>query len=54
MPTRMTLFLTEAPTSAILGSNGLISTFELVERGGKMMLVLYEDPSVFVASEDDN
>lgn len=44
----------EAPTYAILGSNGLISTFELVERDGKMMLVLYEDTSVFVAPEDDN
>ena len=44
----------EAPTYAIRGSNGLSSTFELVERGGKMMLVLYEDTSVFVAPEDDN
>ena len=44
----------EAPTYAIRGSNGLSSTFELVERDGKMMLVLYEDTSVFVAPEDDN
>ena len=44
----------EAPTYAIRDSNGLNSTFELVERDGKMMLVLYEDTSVFVAPEDDN
>ena len=61
MPTRMTLFLTyrhispvEAPTYAIRGSNGLSSTLELVECDGKMMPVLYEDTSVFVAPEDDN
>ncbi len=44
----------EAPTYAIRGSNGLSSTFELVERDGKMMMVLYEGTSVFVAPEDDN
>ena len=44
----------EAPTYAIRGSIGLSSTFELVERDGKMMLVLYEDTSVFVVPEDDN
>ena len=43
----------EAPTYAILGSNGLISTFKLVERDGKMLMVLYEDTSLFVAPEDD-
>ncbi len=44
----------EAPTCAIRGSIGLSSTFELVERDGKIMLVLYDDTSVFVAPEDDN
>ena len=44
----------EAPTYAIQGSNGLRSTFELVELDGKMKTVLYEDTSVFVAPEDDN
>tara|TARA_B100000949_G_C14104759_1_gene375705 strand:- start:60 stop:344 length:285 start_codon:yes stop_codon:yes gene_type:complete len=44
----------EAPTYAIRGSNGLSSTNSKVERDGKMILVLYEDTSVFVAPEDDN
>jgi hypothetical protein len=44
----------EAPTFTIRGSDGLRSTFDLVERDGDMMLVLYEDTSVFGAPEDDN
>ena len=44
----------EAPTYGIWGINGLNSTLELVERDGKIMLVLSEDTSVFVAPEDDN
>ena len=32
----------EAPTYTIKASNGTTSTFELVERDGKMILVLFE------------
>jgi len=41
------------PTYSIKASNGLTSVFELVERDGKMMLVLFEDDSLpFIAPED--
>ena len=43
----------EAPTYTIEGSNGFRSTFELVERDGEMMLVLFTDETDFVAPEDD-
>ena len=42
-----------APTYTIRASNGIASTFELVERDGEMMLVLFVDETVFVAPEDD-
>ena len=41
-------------TFSIEGSNGMKSTFELVERDGEMMLVLFEYTAVFVAPEDDD
>ena len=43
----------EAPTYTIRGSNGLKAIFELVERDGEMMLVLFEDTTDYVAPEDD-
>ena len=43
----------EAPTYTIEGSNGFRSTFELVERDGEMMLVLFTDETDFVAPEND-
>ncbi len=43
----------EAPTYSLNGSNGIKSTFELVERDGEMMLVLFTDETVFEAPEDD-
>ena len=43
----------ESPTYTIEGSNGFRSTFELVERDGEMMLVLFTDETDFVAPEDD-
>ncbi len=43
----------EAPTYTLKGSNGIKSTFELVERDGEMMLVLFTDETVFEAPEDD-
>ena len=43
----------EAPTYTIEGSNGFRSTFELVERDGEMMLVLFTDETPFEAPEDD-
>mgnify|MGYP001372693655 CR=1 FL=1 len=44
----------EAATFTIEGSNGLMSTFELIERDGEMMLVLFEDTTAFVAPVDDD
>ena len=44
----------ESPAFTIRASNGSRSIFELVERDGDMMLVLFEDNTVFVTPEDDN
>ena len=46
----------EAPTYTIESSNGLKSTFELVERDGEMMLVLFEETTRYlpVGPEDDD
>ena len=44
----------EDATYTLQGSNGLKATFELVERDGEMMLVLFEDDTVFFAPEDDD
>ena len=41
-------------TYSIEASNGSTTTFELVERDGQMLLVLYEDTTpAFVAPDDD-
>ena len=44
----------EVPSYILEGSNGLKATFELVERDGEMMLVLFTKETVFVAPEDDD
>jgi hypothetical protein len=43
-----------APAFTMERGNGLKSNFELVERDGDMMLVLFEDTIVFVAPEGDD
>jgi len=45
----------EAPTYTIESSNRLKSTFELVERDGEMMLVLFEETTRYlpVGTDDD-
>ena len=43
----------EAATYILEGSNGSKATFELVERDGEMMLVLFVDETEFFAIEED-